>query len=178
MTNVDGMLRVREYLVSQAERYDWLDLWPRIACTRGEFINQLGQVNEAQSAWRPAPEQWSIREVAWHALYYSEAVLALIEALARGEEPAASPVDALGAAPPDDGTPFATIRRRLIAHSLALTALPTRMGDGTNLVTTHTHPFFGALNARAWFLFGHVHDLDHMQQLQHIASQPGYPGKA
>lgn len=178
MTNGDGMLRVREYLISQAERYDWLDLWPRIACTRGEFINQLGQVNEVQAAWKTEPEQWSIREVVWHALHYSAAVLALIEALARGEEPAASPVDALGAAPPDDAPSFAAVRRQFIAHSVALTSLPASIGETPNLVTTHPHPFFGALNARAWFLFSHVHDQDHLRQLQQITTLPGYPGRA
>jgi hypothetical protein len=37
---------------------------------------------------------------------------------------------------------------------------------------------FGPLNAREWFLFQRLHDVDHAAQIRAVREADGYPGEA
>ena len=58
--------RVRSYMLNQAEKYTWLELWPRVVAGRLEFLNAISRVTPEQAAFKPAADDWSIAEVAQH----------------------------------------------------------------------------------------------------------------
>ena len=60
--------RVSGYLLSQGEKYGWLELWPRVVQGRLEFLEAIRDVNEKQGEFRPGEGDWTIREVAHHVL--------------------------------------------------------------------------------------------------------------
>ena len=160
MTNqlTEEQERVRGYLLSQGERYDWVDLWARVISARIELMAEFDRVSDQQAAFSASDEQWSIGEVLPHALNGARGVEVLIESLAKGEEsterqrvdPAREPAEA----------PFAQQRRELAEQSVQFAALAARLPD---------------LHCKAWFLFQRVHDQDHAGQVRQIKEAAGYP---
>jgi hypothetical protein len=41
--------------------------------------------------------------------------------------------------------------------------------------STFPHPVFGPLNAREWLAFHRLHAMDHIQQIERIKADGGYP---
>lgn len=62
--------RVRSYIVSQAERYEPGDYWPRVMELRVRLLRLLDEMTPEQAAWRPPTGEgeaaWSAVEVAQH----------------------------------------------------------------------------------------------------------------
>lgn len=165
--------RVRGYLLSQAEKYGWLELWPRIVEGRLAFLDAIRGVGEAQADFRPAEGAWTIREVAHHVLLGSRAVAATIERLALGQ-----PADQVHWADPAHEPAVESLpalRRMILADSVAFSNLATRFPDDVSLTATAPHGLFGDLHCRGWFMFQRVHDQDHARQVQAIKDAPGYP---
>jgi hypothetical protein len=175
MTNqlTEEQERVRGYLLSQGERYDWVDLWARVISARIELMAEFDRVSDQQAAFSASDEQWSIGEVLHHALNGARGVEVLIESLAKGEEsterqrvdPAREPAEA----------PFAQQRRELAEQSVQFAALAARLPEPPSLELTQPHMFFGDLHCKAWFLFQRVHDQDHAGQVRQIKEAAGYP---
>ena len=165
--------RVRGYLLSQAEKYGWLELWPRIVEGRLAFLEAIRGVAEPQGDFRPAEGAWTIREIAHHVLLGSRAVAATIERLALGEtadqvhwaDPAHEPAVAS----------LADLRSEILADSVVFSNLATRFPGNVSLEPTAPHSMFGDLHCRGWFMFQRVHDQDHARQVQAIKDAPGYP---
>jgi len=171
-----GAGRVRGYLISQAERRDWIDLWPRIASARLELLDALSGFTTSQANWRPRAGEWTAVEVAAHLLDYTDSVLQVIEALARGRTPDHTPVDALGQAPAELAEQRRLLRR-LTEQAVRITVLPERLPsitDDMRHAPTYAHPWFGELPARAWFAFLRIHDEDHLGQLRQITAADGF----
>ena len=173
--------RVRGYLVSQAERYDVLALWPRVIADRGAFLLALDRVTEEQARWRPSlaagggageGEVWSILEVAQHALVWSRSVTAIVESLAAGRPAEAPPPGQLD---PAVAATLEQARSALTAAAVHFAALPERLPVAADLAATAEHPQFGPLNYRAWFLFSRLHDGDHLRQVEVLKAAEGYP---
>lgn len=163
--------RVRSYLVSQAEKYDWIALWPRAMAERSGLLGVLDGVSDEQTDWSPSGDEWTIRQITEHVLNASRRSLRLIEDLAAGREED-DRVD-----PPTTKLPtrFERLRMHLSEHSVKLASLPERLPPMVNLEMTSPHSNFGDLNSRAWFLFNRIHDADHRQQVEAIQAAPGYP---
>lgn len=168
--------RVRSYLLGQAEKYDVIDLWPRVVAQRSAFLQALEDVSEEQARWRPGggegEDAWGILEVSHHLLAWTRNVVDIIEATARSETVEKLPPGYLDAG---DGATFAEVRRALIAESARFASLPTRLPEEPDLTTTIDHPRFGPLNCRAWFLFLRLHDGDHTRQVEALKETEGYP---
>ena len=166
--------RVSAYLLTQAEKYTWLELWPRVVQGRLEFLDAIRGVGEEQANFRPAPGDWTIREVAQHVLTSSQGVAGLIAALVAGDPgldvKRADPARELASAS------LADLYRELLRDSIAFSNIATRFPDDVSLEPTASHPFFGALHCRAWFLFQRVHDQDHARHVGSIKQAAGYPG--
>jgi uncharacterized damage-inducible protein DinB len=167
--------RVRRYLVSQAERRDWLELWPRVVAARTELLEALTDVTQEQAEWKPPAEGWSILEVARHLLASSKDVLAVVQRLASGE--AAERGTGIGEQPASGPTEIEDVRREFARHSVEFSALPSRLPESPDYSKTAPHMFFGELNCRAWYLFQRVHDLDHLNQIKTNKAAAGYPGR-
>jgi hypothetical protein len=167
--------RVRAYLSGQGEKYEFAELWRRVAAARLELLDALDGVTEEQAAFKPSADDWSIREVAQHILKSSRGTRGLVERLARGEGPARGDDRVFEAPREATDAPVASLRDELlrdgITWSAAIEALPAR----PPLEPTSPHMFFGPLHARAWYLFERVHDLDHANQIKAVKAAPGYP---
>ncbi len=173
----DEVQRVSSYLLGQAEKYSWLTLWPRVVAARLEFLGTLDRVSVEQAAWKPGADDWSIEEVAQHVLDGSRRNADMIANLAFGREPNLGP-QGIGAIDPaqraaelswpelvdalrDDSRRFANV----------IDGLP----EPPATEPRPSHPFFGPLHSRAWFMFQRVHDLDHVGQVNAIKETEGYP---
>ncbi len=165
--------RVRSYLITQAEKYDWLELWPRIVGVRAELLAALAGVSDEQAAWNPSAETWSIREITQHVLSSSRWVLSVVEQLARGES--AGGGGSVVGSEVEASTSLGELRPQLAEHSADFAAVVRRLPARPAYAHTLPHPAFGELNCRAWFLFARVHDLDHLGQVTAIKEMPGYP---
>ena len=171
MTNEAENERVRGYLVAQAGRHDWPALWPRVVGPRTELLAEIASVSEEQASFKPAADDWSIRECVEHVLRVSRGTLALIEGLAEGKPP-----DQGAGAPSDrDGASLAELRARLAEHSSRYAGLLGRLPAAPDLELTAPHRLFGELNSRQWFLFQRLHDTDHLGQIRAVKEAAGYP---
>jgi hypothetical protein len=167
---------VRAYLLAQAERHDFAELWPRVMEQRSVLLAAFAEFTEAQAAFRPADGEgegaWGAAELARHLVTSTRNVMAIVEATARGAEAPKDPLGTLGEA--SYGS-FAEARKALIDVSLEFAALPGRLPAAPSLHATVEHGFFGPLNCRAWFLFQRVHDTDHVNQLAALRAAEGFP---
>ncbi len=163
--------RVRGYLVDQAGKRDWIDLWPRMIAERGALLQVIDRVSDEQADWSPGGDEWSTRQVVEHVLAVSRGTLQLIEDLAAGrgeDEREERPATKMP-------TSFKRLRSHLVEHSVKLASLPERLPGIVNLQMTSPHSSFGELNAREWFLFNRIHDTDHLKQIEAIQAADGYP---
>jgi len=164
--------RVRGYLLAQAEKRDWIELWPRMIAERGALMVAIDGVTDEQADWSPGEGEWTIREIVEHVLSVSRSTLRLIEDLAAGRpESDREPR-------PESKMPssFTRLISHLAEHSVRLCSLPERLPPSTDLQMTSPHSNFGELNSRAWFLFNRIHDTDHRKQIEAIQAAAGYPG--
>lgn len=136
------------------------------------FQHSLEGVTASQAKFKPSEDQWCIEEVLRHLTHANTRVAGLIEALVSGNVPGGEP--AMGVVPEDDRS-FEQVRADL------LSSFDTLRGDFSsvtspeaNLDVKYSHPFFGALNAREWFVFNFVHASVHIQQVERIKSTPGF----
>jgi hypothetical protein len=171
-TQSEGTGRVREYLLSQGEKYSFRDLWVRVTQARLELLKAIDGVTDEEASFRPDDVEWSILEVLDHLLASSAHVVGLVEALANGRERSPGPVEA-----PPNGTESTLdeMRGLLLKDSVAWAALPERLPEPPSFEVLARHPAFGRLHARAWYLFQRIHDLDHTDQIRKNREAPGYP---
>ena len=163
--------RIRGYLVEQAGKRDWIDLWPRMIVERGALLQVIDGVSDEQADWSPSDEEWSTRQIVEHVLTVSRNTLQLIEDLAAGrreDEREARPAAKMP-------TAFARLRAHLVEHSVKLASLPERLPGMVNLTLRAPHSNFGELNSREWFLFNRIHDTDHRKQIEALQAADGYP---
>tara|TARA_Y100000588_G_C14242836_1_gene920131 strand:+ start:740 stop:1279 length:540 start_codon:yes stop_codon:yes gene_type:complete len=167
----ENQQRVRDYLVTQAEQRDWIELWPRTIVERGMILQLIDRMSDTQADWAPSDEEWSTRQIIEHLLAWSRETLQLVEDLAAGR-----PED-MREQPPETKAPisFSRLRKHLAEHSVKLASLPERLPPMVNLDLTSPQGNFGELNSRSWFLFIRVHDTDHRQQIEAIIAADGYP---
>lgn len=165
--------RMHQYYETQGEKYSFKELWPRAMRARLELLDALEGVGDAEAEWSPAPEEWSIKEVALHILNNSRSTRRVVTALAAGQ-----PTDTAGIEPPRQTTSASMdeLRTQLrddgIEWSAAILDLPPR----PPLTPTARHSMFGELHARAWYLFQRTHDLDHQGQIGKVKKAHGFPG--
>ena len=156
---------IREYLLTQGEKYAFKDLWLRVIKTRLLLLDSLEDVNDYQATFKISKEEWSILEVANHVLKSSKNVLALVNNLANGQ---ACPVQDIEPPREQVTQSIANLRNLMIQDSITWSAITMRLPEPPSFKIQTEHPFFGRLHARAWYLFQRLHDLDHLKQIQKI----------
>lgn len=176
--SADERERVRGYLVGQAQRYDVVDLWPRILGQRLALIGELDGLSEEQARWRPptgeGEDAWSVLEVTQHIASWTGNVLQVVDAMSAGREvPPMPPVGHLAA---DPAKTLAEVRRDLVQSSMRLAEFMARPGVDANPDVQVDHALFGPLNLRGWLLFQRIHDVDHLGQVQRLKQMDGFPG--
>jgi len=177
----DWQAAIRSRLITRAADLDWAELWPEVVAMRASLLAAIAPVSEAQAAWKPAADAWSIAETVRHLLPSSAGVIGIIEALAAGQDPGAdTPYDSPGELTAHEVTPdfdgsLASLVGALREDSIAFAALPRRLPANADLERTFPHMYFGPLPARAWFAFQRVHDRAHLNQIEEIVASSGYP---
>ena len=74
--------RVHGYLMSQGEKYSWLELWPKVLSVRLQLIDALEGLSAEQAEARTTADEWTIMEGLRHEIAVTRGTLHLVERLA------------------------------------------------------------------------------------------------
>ena len=164
--------RVREYLISQGEKYPFKELWVRSIAARLELIKEVSDINQEQADYSFDSDEWTISEILEHVMTSTHRVTNLISELAIGNTGDASNID-----PPREITNLNIdeLRKGLLDGAFKWTSMTGNLPVMPNMNQTSNHSFFGDLHAGAWYLFQRVHDLDHLNQIRNNKSHANYP---
>ena len=164
--------RVREYLISQGEKYPFKELWIRAISARLELIKEVSDVNQGQADFSLDKDEWSISEILEHVISSTSRVTDLISDLTIGAIGDSSDID-----PPRQlsDSNIDELRQRILEGAFKWTAMTDNLPDTPNMENNSNHGFFGDLHAGAWYMFQRVHDLDHLNQIRKNKSHADYP---
>lgn len=166
--------------------------------TRKQFLDTLGPLSEAQMKWNPAPNVWSIADVAEHLVLSEDFLPAIVTKMmaapATPEKKKANPRetdfmlmkvlparDQKAQAPeplkPSGKYPdkvalmnaFRTARDRNIAY--------VRETKDDLRVHFTPHPAFGELDGLQWYILVAGHSERHINQMKEVMASPGFPAK-
>ncbi len=138
--------------------------------TQGKLLDIFSSASETQAARKPADDEWSLHELALHAVFTERLIAKLIQHTARSSTPPAEDLEGagIGMMPNDDSRTYEEVindLRRVNEDLLeAVRGLPEEPDREMKLA----HPFFGPLNCLEWAGFQRVHDTDHIQHAEKI----------
>jgi hypothetical protein len=138
--------------------------------TQNRLMALLGPLGEEHTRWKPAPDEWCLRELTLHARFTEQLVAKLVHCLSRGVPPTAEDLEGagIGMMPADDAIDYAGVLDGLRAANEAVIDAVRSAPAEPNTEFRLPHPFFGALNCFEWAAFQRVHDLDHIQHAERI----------
>ncbi len=138
--------------------------------TQAELLTIFSSCDESRASRAPAEGEWSMRELARHAVFTEALIAKMIHHLARGTYPPAEDFkgSGIGMMPEDDGRAYAAIMRELVEANEALLTSVRELPDKPNVELKLPHPYFGPLNCKEWAGFQKVHDTDHIQHAQKV----------
>jgi len=161
-----------------------------------ELLASVENLSDAQWTYKPAPERWSVGEVAEH-IYLAEGLLfaAVEKALAaplnpdweaktRGKTEFLERVmvnRTTKAQAPEQIVPTGKLSRaEVISRFKEVRAKTLKFAEQTDLpLKAHTldHPFpvFNTLNAYQWLIYIPLHNLRHNQQIAEVKASSGFP---
>ncbi len=157
--------RVQSYLLSQGQKYSFIELLPRVIKSRIALIDEVSDVDQDCADFAVSDTEWTISEILHHVTLSEIRVRGVIQGLVSGNK-----VDALDVDPPRE-IASKSIEDQIsdLTHGLVqwckMTELLPRYAP---VKFTAKHGFFGELHAGAWFLFQRVHDLDHANQVKSV----------
>jgi hypothetical protein len=161
--------RVHGYLMSQGEKYSWLELWPRVLSPRLQLIEALDGLTTEQAEARTSADEWTIMEGLRHEIAVTRATLHNVERLA-----GVSVSDATQERDPEELS-LEELRRELILNGTQFGTLAAALPEDAPLEPTAPHGNFGDLHCRAWYIFQRIHDVDHVNQFHSIREAPEFP---
>jgi hypothetical protein len=162
--------------------------------SRKEFLSAIDGVTDQQWKWKPAPDRWSVGEVAEHIVLAEASQFANVKkALASALDPAweaktkgktetlvsvlaprRGKVQAAEAIVPRGGMTQAQVKERFetqrtdMVKFAAETDLPVKQ-----YIVDNT--FFGPLNGYHWLIYAPLHTMRHDKQIAEVKATPGYP---
>jgi hypothetical protein len=161
-----------------------------------EFLAAIDGVTEAQWRWKPAPERWSVGEVAEHIVTAEDSMWAKIQsALAappnmqwetqtKGKteiiEQVMAPRLGKATAPeplvPKGDMTKAQVKARFLEQRAEFVKF-ARDTDAALKEHTAEHPFamFNPLNAYQWLIYAPLHTMRHDKQIAEVKATAGYP---
>jgi DinB superfamily len=140
--------------------------------TGTDWSRCLEGISEEQARFKPGDE-WSVKEVLDHLIYATaHVVIEPIRDLGAGRSPRPFTPDSSGGRTMQ---PIGELREemaRLLEEAVVMIdALPQRsLAPGT-----WEHPTLGPLNLHELIALHRLHVMDHVQQIQKIKADPGYP---
>lgn len=166
--------------------------------SRDKLLAEISDLSEAQWKFKPAPDRWSVGEVAEHILLAEGTLFSAVErAMAAPVNPEWQEktkgktefiervmIQRLGKAQaPESIVPSGKLSRdELIAKFKEARAKTFKFTETTQFaLKEHTvdHPFpvFGTLNGYQWLIYIPLHNIRHNQQIAEVKASPGYPAK-
>jgi hypothetical protein len=163
---------------------------------RKEFLDAVSGLSDEQWKWKPAPERWSVGEVAEHILLAEGSLWdKMQEALKNPADPEWEKKTAgktelllrvmaprLGKAQaPEDIVPSGKMpRAEIMAAFEKARARTLRFAEETQLplkehIAPHPFPVFNPLNAYQWILYIPLHNMRHDKQIAEVKATPGFP---
>ena len=158
--------------------------------TGNDWTACLREVSEEQAAFQPEPSEhiqtpisgkgprWCVKEVVGHYLLSERSLNETVAGLA-GVSPPRNPgpiVRGMGAQSTEyEALPLAALREELSAFFEETVTLIGALRSSENLSATFPHPALGPLNLKEWLVFHRGHAMDHIQQIERIKANAGYP---
>jgi DinB superfamily len=179
----DRMTQALGYMQHQAAK-SLAELGALMDRTAGDWERCLDGVSDTQAMFKPSTptgpageDEWCAKEVLGHVLASQRGLNVTIAQMAGVEPPAeAEQIRAMGVkSGEDEARSMADLRTRIAAVSDESRQLVTSLPEGEKLTQKFPHPNFGPLNLKEWFAFHRVHAMDHIQQIEAIKADPGYP---
>jgi hypothetical protein len=180
----DGQMTVEE----RTKILNWLDE------SRKEFLSAIDGVTEQQWKWKPAPDRWSIGEVAEHIVLAEAALFANVkkviasapnpdwEEKTKGKtatlEATLAPRRGRANAPeslvPKGSMTPAQVKERFERQRVEIVRFATET-DVPLKQYTLDNPFFGTLNGYQWLIYAPLHTMRHDKQIAEVKATAGYP---
>lgn len=163
-----------------------------------EFFAAIDDVSDAQWAWKPAQERWSVAETAEHIVVAEGLLFQVVQRALEGPPNARWQEETTGktellvqvlpsgegqAVAPAPFRPRERLTRDQIKDRLASQRIDiVRFASGTDVplrAFTRVHPFpeFGTLNAYQWLIYVPLHTLRHSKQIAELKATPGFPAR-
>jgi len=171
---------------SVAEIYEAIDK------TRERFYRRVEELSDEQASARPAPEAWSVAEIAEHLAIIERSVLRLVKGVLAQIEAAGGQGDGGGAlmkpfslerhverarvekyvapemARPKGQARLADSLEHLRRSREELLALRPRIEAADLNAVSYPHPAFGPLNVYEWVAFIGIHEARHLRQAEAV----------
>ena len=186
---VDPMTRAAQFLHRQGEK-GLEELEALMRQTAEDWAACLQGVSDAQAAHQPEPGQhiptpasgegpkWCVKETIGHYLLSERSLNNTAAGLAGVDAPPDPPlpVRAMGEQSPNyEALPLDGLRQKLADFFDETVTLIGGLRGSTNLAGKFPHPVFGPLNVKEWLAFHRLHAMDHIQQIERIKADAGYP---
>jgi uncharacterized damage-inducible protein DinB len=162
--------------------------------TRKEFLASISGLSEAQWKFKPAPDRWSIAEVAEHIALSEETILGLVT-----ERVLKAPPAPAGEAKVTDEKVIQAVTDRSgkvqapeMLKPVGKWASQAELAQSFEQRRTHTidyvkttqddlrghagpHPALGTIDGYQWVLLLAAHSARHTAQIEEVKADPGYP---
>jgi hypothetical protein len=165
--------RIRGYLIAQAAKLSLPDLIEKVRTDALQVWDAAAAVPAGRFSDRPADGEWSAAEVLKHVLTMTENSSSSITGILRDGALPPRILDTMEAGGRPGFLSAEDYRRAFDETRVPLYEAVAKAEGDERLDVKIEHPNFGGFSWREWFLFMRVHDLDHMRQLQAIASAFG-----
>jgi len=165
----DEQQRVHGYLVSQGEKYSWLELWQRIMPARLQLLDAIDGVTDQQASSLTSADDWTILDALRHEVGVTRSTLHTIERLS-----GISASDPEQEEDPEELS-FGELHHELLLNGTQFGTLANKLPEDIPLEQTESHFLFGDLHCRAWYIFQRIHDIDHVTQFQSIREALDFP---
>ncbi len=145
--------------------------------TAGDWSRCLEGLSDQQASFRPAGE-WCAKEVLGHVIVTDRSINQDVAGLAGVEPPTdrVAEARAMGLqSDADEASPVEDLRERIAMVFEESRKLAATLEHSDQLDKSFPHPIFGPLNLKEWLAFHRIHSMDHIQQIDKIKADPGYP---
>ncbi len=161
-----------------------------------EFLAAIDGLSEAQWKWKPAPERWSVAEVAEHVVKAEASLFANVkkalaapanaewEAKTKGKTemiervmaPRMGRAQAPEALVPGGGMTIQEVKAAFEKQRVEIEEFARTTNAPLKQHTTE-HPFaiFNTLNAYQWLIYSPLHTMRHDKQIAEVKATAGYP---
>ncbi len=186
----DPIRQAQDYLRHLAAK-GFPELGEQMRRTAADWQRCLEGMSEEQALHQPSPDpsapggpatgegpKWCAKEVIGHYLSGERGLNRSVAVIAGvpPPDPTVPYVTRMGEQSTDDqAQPIDELRRRLAAFFEETIAFLDDLEKSDSLDGTFPHPVFGPLNAKEWIAFHRLHAMDHIQQIDKIKADPGFP---